>query len=663
MNYLLANTRATISVNSDENHDNIVSTEGKERNLLCVMKHNISESSLKDDETSLETISDTMNLIYKRDYNARRARLNTSTLINNNPLKLNPIAHSNIASYDPSFEQDYSRDKIIQPLITSFIIDQQVIIPENLPHADDNKNCELNPNREDKTEGNVPSITNSIMYSELGGFSHSNGSLSSNELANNLREEFSTHSNPLSVCILYGMINSVIMLPILISFGNIIYRDEFFRPYLPLLIKLTIVSGFIHQLCFSTFSTLPFSVGQVQDAGLIFLSSMASSIVDYCKSRGHDDEEILATTVIGLSLFTCILGVALFVIGRLKLASYIRILPTDVIGGYLAFIGFFCGQSGLSLMSSSALEDPSGTHRAFWLILPGLMGGVFIFVSVHKIKNILVLPICLVIILFIFYMTLLVKGYSLNEARADGWISQGNEPPIWYRTWDYFKFNKVVWSALPGQTMTLLSMIFVVSLSSALDVAAIDLELPNNSLAYNYELRMVGLSNIISGITGGYTGSYIFSQTIFTLRAGIRSRKSGYLLAFCEMLVVLIPVSILDYVPKFFFGSLLTMICIDLMIEWLWETHYQLTAAAYTVTLSTFISILVLGVEFGILAGVAVHVILTKLGFNVNETFGATDESVAETQKLHRVDSTVQDYGTVVIVEREKVPQYCQVYV
>ena len=54
-------------------------------------------------------------------------------------------------------------------------------------------------------------------------------------------------------------------------------------------------------------------------------------------------------------------------------------------------------------------------------------------------------------------------------------------------------------------------MIVVVALSSSLDIAAIDLEVPK-PLAYNYELKMIGLSNLVSGLTGGYTGSYIFSQ-------------------------------------------------------------------------------------------------------------------------------------------------------
>lgn len=35
-------------------------------------------------------------------------------------------------------------------------------------------------------------------------------------------------------------------------------------------------------------------------------------------------------------------------LGRLRLASIVQYLPMPVIGGYLAFIGYFCGQAGLA---------------------------------------------------------------------------------------------------------------------------------------------------------------------------------------------------------------------------------------------------------------------------------------------------------------------------
>ena len=153
--------------------------------------------------------------------------------------------------------------------------------------------------------------------------------------------QLANSSNPIWICILYGMINATIVTPVLMSFASIIYRDNAFAPYMPVLVRLTMVSGIVHQLCFSTFSSLPFAVGQVQDAGLIFLSGMASYLVQVCRQqqqqppsgRNHnfiteEDQAMLATVVVGLSLCTALLGLGLVVIGRLRLAQYVQMLPT-----------------------------------------------------------------------------------------------------------------------------------------------------------------------------------------------------------------------------------------------------------------------------------------------------------------------------------------------
>lgn len=138
----------------------------------------------------------------------------------------------------------------------------------------------------------------------------------------------STTALMIRMCILYGMINATIVLPVLMSFTSIIYRDDAFGAYIPILVKLTIVSGIVHQLCFSTFSSMPFAVGQVQDAGLIFLSGMASTMVQYCQAQAHDDITMISTVTVGLSLATALLGLALVGIGQLKLAQRVQQLPT-----------------------------------------------------------------------------------------------------------------------------------------------------------------------------------------------------------------------------------------------------------------------------------------------------------------------------------------------
>ena len=111
-------------------------------------------------------------------------------------------------------------------------------------------------------------------------------------------------------------------------------------------------------------------------------------------------------------------------------------------------------------------------------------------------------------------------------------------------------------------------MYVVVAFSSSLDVAAIQMDM-GRQLDFNHELVTVGISNLISGVCGGYTGSYIFSQTLFTFRTGTRSRLCGAFVCVAELLLFLAPFSIVSYVPKLFFGAVLTFIAADLMLDWL----------------------------------------------------------------------------------------------
>ncbi|KAL7537523.1 hypothetical protein ACHAXR_007882 [Thalassiosira sp. AJA248-18] len=367
-----------------------------------------------------------------------------------------------------------------------------------------------------------------------------NGIESQNSLLEDLKREFESQSNPPILSLLYAFVNLSIVLPVIMSFGSIIYHDDFFRPYLSVLMKLTVFSGAVHQLTFTTFSSLPFAVGQVQDAGLIFLSAMARDLVSRLRLIGADDKSILATVTIGLSIYTAVLGCSLIVIGKFKLASYCQLLPSSVVGGYLAYIGFFCGQSGLALMASVDVTGLAEWYKFFnWTALtfltPGVLGGCTIYFSVRTFRHMAVLPSCIVMLMIAFYGILYATGTSVQEATEIGWINETVDAGSWTHTWDFLKVEKVVWSVLPSQGITLLAMISVVALSSSLDIAAIEIEL-KRPLDYNHELKTVGLSNIISGLAGGYTGSYIFSQTIFSLRMGIRSRLMGYTIAVLALL-------------------------------------------------------------------------------------------------------------------------------
>ena len=98
--------------------------------------------------------------------------------------------------------------------------------------------------------------------------------------------EEESRSVAVTKALIYGCINAVVCAPVMISFASIIFRHPTFHrdaATYARLVKLVLFSSAVHQAVFVTTSSLVFAVGQVQDAGLIFLSKMATNIAASAK--------------------------------------------------------------------------------------------------------------------------------------------------------------------------------------------------------------------------------------------------------------------------------------------------------------------------------------------------------------------------------------------
>eukprot|EP00041_Stephanoeca_diplocostata_P019485 m.420639 g.420639 ORF g.420639 m.420639 type:complete len:263 (-) comp21318_c1_seq12:2688-3476(-) len=84
---------------------------------------------------------------------------------------------------------------------------------------------------------------------------------------------------------------------------------------------------------------------------------------------------------------------------------------------------------------------------------------------------------------------------------------------------------------------------------------------------------------------------------------GVKTRATGYTVVLVGLVIFMMPVSILAYVPKFFFGGILTFVSIDLMLEWLVYSRKLVVASEYLIILATFVAINVTTLEIGFAIG------------------------------------------------------------
>ncbi|KAG6960113.1 hypothetical protein JG688_00009756, partial [Phytophthora aleatoria] len=394
--------------------------------------------------------------------------------------------------------------------------------------------------------------------------------------------------------VLAGVVVSIVLCPVMIGFATMIFSHPDFSETLPMLTKLVFASSTMHQLVITSLSPLPFAIGQVQDTGVIFLASMASSIMTELGSTVPLVERI-ATVLVHLSISTMLVGVGLILTGKAKLASLVQYLPTPVIGGYLAYVGFFMVKGGVSLTTGVSLASVHGwavlmsSSHSLTLLAPGLIGGIMLSILTSRFLHFAVFPYCILILPASFFFVVWISSYTLDDARAAGFLEDNGAGVPVMEVYELFDLNHIHWSVMPAQLPTMLSMFVMIAFASSLDIASICMG-TTSSMNYNAQLQTVGMSNLVSGLTGGYTGSYIFSQTLFTSRfrpsaaaesrfPGI-TRLVGVTLAACEFAIVMTPVSLMAIVPKFLFGAVMIFIGIDLLKTWLLGLATGITLAA-----------------------------------------------------------------------------------
>lgn len=213
-----------------------------------------------------------------------------------------------------------------------------------------------------------------------------------------------------------------------------------------------------------------------------------------------------------------------------------------VVGGYLAFIGYFCLEAGVALCINDTIMKPSDwalllDEHSLLLAIPGILSGIALTAVARKCEDEAMLPISMVVIPVIFYIVLLAGGWSLEEAREGGWVGETSPPvpvvdlfhlvDIGKVRWDLFKDLIPIWLGeyqiparfreqhLVSHVLTfidvVLGMTFVVSFSSCLDVAAISMDM-GQALDTNNELMTVGISNCEYGHPLNFLleASYVF---------------------------------------------------------------------------------------------------------------------------------------------------------
>lgn len=110
------------------------------------------------------------------------------------------------------------------------------------------------------------------------------------------------------------------------------------------------------------------------------------------------------------------------------LCSAVSYLPMPVIGGYLAFIGYFCIEAGIGLAISQNIMSIQDwlilfqSSKNMLLALPAFIAGFILTYITRNVKNDIVLPLAMILIPGLFYFAIFSCNIGMDGARNGGWM-------------------------------------------------------------------------------------------------------------------------------------------------------------------------------------------------------------------------------------------------
>src|SRR4051794_37036807 len=100
----------------------------------------------------------------------------------------------------------------------------------------------------------------------------------------------------------------------------------------------------------------------------------------------------------------------------------------------------------------------------------------------------------------------------------------------------------------------MLALTFFSLLHVPINVPALAQNAGEDNLNLDHELKLHGVSNFISGLSGSIQNYLVFANTIFFMRSGGDSRLAGFLLAALTFVVMTIGPATIGFIPVMMVG-------------------------------------------------------------------------------------------------------------
>ncbi|MFG6082992.1 cyclic nucleotide-binding domain-containing protein [Paracoccus litorisediminis] len=368
-----------------------------------------------------------------------------------------------------------------------------------------------------------------------------------------------------------------------------------------ILLFSTAVSAFSTAL----FSRIPGALGTAQDASIAVLAAAMASAAA-ATTGGPAAALVTAIAVMGIS--TTLTGIALLLLGKLRLTRFARLLPFAVSCGFLAACGLLLIIAAIELvLGGSPWQAWRGGLDAdkIKVLLPAIGLALLLALSGQHLRTALGFLTVLVAAVAGFWIVQAVLGQDIAGLVASGQLVSFDttDQPV-------LALGQIDVAVLLGSSGAILVVVLLNVLSVVLNLSGIELD-SRRDVDFDHETRLAGGANILIGLFGGLVSYADSPTTALTNSLGLRRNSVGLgyglaALTGCVFMGWLIP-----YFPVFVSTGILLFIGYGLVADWLWSVRRQIDRLEWCVV----IAVVAVACLVDILAAIGLGILLSALSF------------------------------------------------
>jgi len=425
-----------------------------------------------------------------------------------------------------------------------------------------------------------------------------------------------------------GCVISLVLAGFGAAFSSAIFDEVGLDRYVSVARGTQSVSIFVTGFAVVLFSDMGLVIGAPDVTPSVFFATMAATcrttMIAGTGLAQPDPDQLMTTILACIIISTTLLGVLLIVLGNLRLTRVIQLLPTSVLCGFMASIGYTICEKALMLSMPEGVWNEGPSYLDWWrLSLPALLLGCLMFLQARfKVgKNIIAMPLLMLAPLVLFYVVVFATGEGVGAARQNLWflntVQLNQSSPALLYTESYGSAALVRWDAVQAAVPSMFLLFLVVLCDLLLKLSGVRKALGAFDCRVDHEVILAGKINLVSGFLVGAPG-YI-QPGLTNISAGVvrdrSSRVPGLIGATFNLALFASGFPIVTYLPRFWLSGMLFFAGIQLLVENIIDSHPKVSQKEWSAIIVIVIINAVSSLGWSVLAGVVLSASIFAIAY------------------------------------------------